>query len=83
MPKPKSDGGSAFPVSVEIMSITGGFGGQGMTLRDFFAAKAMEGIIASYSGQDIPLPNCEHTAMEAFEYADAMLSAREVSDAKG
>jgi hypothetical protein len=55
----------------------------GMSLRDYFAAKAMEGIIASYSGQDIPLPNCEHTAMEAFEYADAMLSAREVSDAKG
>ena len=42
----------------------------GMTLRDYFAAKAMQGICArvhwSYSG----------AAKDAYEYADAMLEAR-------
>lgn len=45
----------------------------GMTLRDYFAAKAMQGIIAcpSSSGSFMDL------ADEAYEYADAMLRARD------
>jgi hypothetical protein len=43
----------------------------GMTLRDYFAAKALQGICArvhwSYSG----------AAIDAYEYADAMLKARD------
>jgi hypothetical protein len=42
----------------------------GMTLRDYFAAKAMQGICArvqwSYSG----------AAKDAYAYADAMMEAR-------
>jgi len=43
----------------------------GMTLRDYFAAKALQGICArvqwSYSG----------AAKDAYEYADEMLKARD------
>ena len=41
----------------------------GMTLRDYFAAEAMQGHCPS-----IPP---EHAAKRAYEYADAMLKARE------
>jgi hypothetical protein len=42
----------------------------GMTLRDYFAAKALQGIL--YEG----LESAE-TATHAYEIADAMLKARE------
>lgn len=45
----------------------------GMTLRDYFAAKAMAGMIA-----DPTDTNEAHTIAErAYHYADAMLKARE------
>lgn len=48
---------------------------QGMTLRDYFAAKAMQGMFAS---GNVPrdLTNDE-LAEEAYLFADAMLKARE------
>ena len=42
----------------------------GMTLRDYFAAKAMQGIL--FEGLDP-----EDTAKHAYKMADAMLKARE------
>ncbi len=42
---------------------------EGMTLRDYFAAKAMQAHCPN-----IPP---EHAAKRAYEYADAMLKARE------
>jgi hypothetical protein len=53
--------------------------GTGMTLRDYFAAKAMQAIINETS---VNLgPNKEeddmHDAKMAYRYADAMLKARE------
>ena len=47
---------------------------QGMTLRDYFAAKAMEGICAS--GPINEWTN-ERLTAEAYDIADAMLKARE------
>jgi hypothetical protein len=51
----------------------------GMTLRDYFAAKAMAAMVSKSSGQDktggakgVPL-----VAQYAYEYADAMLKARQ------
>ena len=41
----------------------------GMTLRDYFAAKAMQGIL--YAGLE-PVENAKH----AYEMADAMMAAR-------
>jgi hypothetical protein len=43
---------------------------QGMTLRDYFAAKAMQGIL--FEGL-----NESETAKNAYAMADAMLKARE------
>lgn len=65
----------AFPAS------TDGFGNflkgtPGMELRDFFAAHALGGILASGAGED----DCDRfrriIADDAFAYADAMLLAR-------
>jgi len=47
---------------------------QGMTLRDYFAAKAMQGICAS--GPTNEWSN-SRLAAEAYDLADAMLKARE------
>jgi hypothetical protein len=65
-------GGSAFPMEEPRR-----FSVPGMSLRDYFAAKAMAAFIASY-------PNggaCEmalEISEDAFVFADAMLKAREV-----
>jgi hypothetical protein len=68
----KETGGPAFP---SANAVTVGeyvsSGHSGMTLRDYFAAKAMQGKLAGgASGSD-------YIAMLAYEYADAMLKARE------
>lgn len=50
----------------------------GMTLRDYFAAKAMQALIAKTPFQEFPqdyLPY-QKTAIGAYDYADAMLEAR-------
>jgi hypothetical protein len=45
----------------------------GMTLRDYFAAKAMQGLIASLQeGEDFTERGCEWT----YKVADAMMEAR-------
>ena len=48
----------------------------GMTLRDYFAAKAMQSLILIYEpeGQEGCIPDC---AGDAYTYADEMLKARE------
>ena len=51
-------------------------GGEGMTLRDYFAAKAMQGTLAGLLayGHDIM---CNYIAEDAYKQADAMMKARE------
>ena len=46
----------------------------GMTLRDYFAAKAMQGICSSRPGN---LMTCARIAAEAYDLANAMLKARD------
>jgi hypothetical protein len=67
----KYDGGTAFPASaLGGLSYT-----EGMTLRDYFAAKAMQAMLSS--------PHCpmhvkeSQLATQAYSAADAMLEARE------
>ena len=45
---------------------------KGMALRDYFAAKAMQPLIVSFTVQDI-----NWTAEQAYKIADAMLKARQ------
>lgn len=60
----KNDGGPAFPIGS-----TPEEWGNGMTLRDYFAAKAMQ----NYIGDDY---TPDAIAKAAYEMADAMLKAR-------
>ena len=68
-------GGPAYPTSNygAIVPISTGYS-EGMTLRDYFAAKAMQGLIVAYADdrRDVDA-YCER----AYEVADAMLKARE------
>ncbi|AMA03110.1 hypothetical protein ACSITO_000365 [Enterobacter hormaechei] len=51
------------------------YSGPGMTLRDYFAAKAMQGIISSECNYGA----FSDLASDAYSIADAMLRAREAS----
>ena len=74
-----NDGGPAFGFASEDMVSLG------MTLRDYFAAKAMQAIISSALSEktktyyDINEPDfLECLSLDAYAHADAMLKAREV-----
>jgi len=63
----ENDGGAAFPRH-------DGYSNQqtkGMTLRDYFAAKALQGLASKEGSADY-----EYESMAAYKYADAMLAAR-------
>lgn len=81
MSAPK-DGGPAFPVGQDTMLCSVR---TGMSLRDYFAAKAMQGLLASKGtiatvqaaasqAGEKPTP---FLAKGAYEIADAMIAARE------
>lgn len=80
----KETGGPAFPHVVRYVSpdtyenLTHG----GMTLRDYFAAKALSGWLASYPEScthPIVAGNADEVAKHSYMLADAMLRAREAS----
>lgn len=80
-PAPKINaGGAAFPLAHDVQPTTGYdreiYVESGMSLRDYFAAKAMQG---AFTGSPIPCTTDEHAyiAMHAYRMADAMLAARE------
>ena len=61
----KETGGNAFPDEFN----------DGMTLRDYFAAKAMQAMIPVWASKD-DIWNEEELADWAYEQADAMLRVR-------
>lgn len=70
------NGGSAFPSHGTMGEVNH----QGMTLRDYFAAKAMEGILSCpnvmyVDGKPLSLGE-SHVSKVAYAYADAMLKER-------
>lgn len=65
----KQTGGPAFPNTAFTSSRNEQ---QGMTLRDYFAAKAMQGLLASTKTDDGAM-----IARDSYAMADAMLKARE------
>jgi hypothetical protein len=66
------DGGQAFPVT----DMNGGPASGGMSLRDYFAAAALQGLLANASEVN------DELAAEAFMAADAMIAARERKEPK-
>jgi len=51
----------------------------GMDLRDYFAAKAMQGYLASYPLESEPVKFATAIARDCYLLADAMLEARSKS----
>ena len=66
----------AFP-GVTYITLNGEKNPEGMTLRDYFAAKAMQGLLAYATHKGIYAPPDNELASAAFQLADAMLKARE------
>jgi hypothetical protein len=64
--KPMNEAPTAFPWTHGDLTCTG------MTLRDYFAAKAMQADLTGYDGT-----NWSRVAVHAYQMADAMLKARE------
>ena len=85
---PVNDGGAAFPQFEVEVGERDGHGDPidaytvakgGMTLRDYFAAKAMSGVANGYwSNPNMSGLSPYNIADEAYQLADAMLAAREV-----
>lgn len=75
--KPIEDGGAAFPSKMLVNRFATEktaqqlIGADGMSLRDYFAAAAMQGICSCNLSVKI-----EEIAKYAYEQADAMLQAR-------
>lgn len=61
--------GPAFPT--EVVTTNDGWIHSGMTLRDYFAAKAMQGMVSRFEANEGLL------ASVSYKVADAMLKARE------
>lgn len=76
----KETGGYAFPQHTLEPNPNGGepriIWQEGMTLRDYFAAKAMQGMLASCTGWSEAQQ--ERLAKCSYSMADEMLKAREV-----
>ncbi len=71
-------GGPAFPVSHDMALVAGLQNAYGMTLRDYFAAKAMQAIIANSDQTSIAFDEVGGwIGNYSYEVADAMLKARE------
>lgn len=64
-----NDGGAAFPESGERGKAAGG---EGMSLRDWFAGQALTGLLANTNNSGV----VQNYAEDAYAFADAMLAAR-------
>jgi len=69
--QPINDGGPAFPHTTQWDGITPAINYHGISMRDYFAAAALQGLMASRNFLD------EYDGPYVYEIADAMLKARE------
>lgn len=71
-------GGSAFPTPAAPKQNAALIVQQGMTLRDYFAAKAMQGLIGVYNGKPFEDATARIRALSQASYgiADTMLATR-------
>ncbi|WP_180249319.1 hypothetical protein [Enterobacter hormaechei] len=76
----KNTGGPVFPIKTSSGSGGSSLDSCGMTLRDYFAAKAMAGWLASFpASESHPVVSGLEDKVASYSYAlaDAMLKARE------
>lgn len=69
------DGGAAFPR--EDYQTDHAPGQRGMSLRDYIAVHVLQAVVTSARLDGIELGHPDHEAITAYEWADAMLKARE------
>lgn len=75
----RDDGGSAFPVPPTIIyPQTKSFASVGMTLRDYFAGEAMNGLLTIHLsiGKPVAELNFSELSEAAYAISDAMLKER-------
>ena len=68
----KKTGGPAFPCTSDVRKED-----EGLSIRDYFAGKALVGILSGIKNNQDIRNNYHHAADEAYGYAYAMLSERE------
>jgi hypothetical protein len=71
-----NDGGPAFPLEIRKEDFHLGYQ-QGMSLRDYFAGKAMQYLQDKVNEGESWQDHLNGVSETAYEYADAMLKARE------
>ena len=76
MSEKNNDGGHAFPTL--FIEPDYGSGYRGMTLRDYFAAAALQGFCANQNSFPTKNEHFANLAEDSFKAADAMLKAKEV-----
>lgn len=81
MSDPAKDGGCAFPSPIVCDNASNvrnavNHGYAGMTLRDYFAAKAMQGQLANATILDRFGLTEDAVAKSSYQFADALLAAR-------
>lgn len=74
-------GGPAFPLPITRDPEGGifdprGYGAEGMTLRDYFAAQALAPWIQAHIDNSVDDLSMGEIARQCYRYADAMLKAR-------
>lgn len=70
------NGGRAFPLQYEGSQGSGTITQYGMTMRDYFAAKAMPVIMADLIQRNTEAEAADFAAVIAYKLADAMLRER-------
>jgi hypothetical protein len=74
-----NDGGPAFPSTIQYFPDDKNANEeQGMTLRDWFAGQALAGMISGLDAKSEGSQAIKPIAAAAYDFADAMLAAREV-----
>lgn len=68
----RDTGGTAFPLPLGSETVEGQ---EGMTLRDYFAAKAMQAWLTQIDPEEME-EMMERWAENSYEFADCMLKAR-------
>lgn len=73
-----NNGGPAFPTENAMQTGPSSYRYEGMTLRDYFAAKAMQGMVSTVKFlKEAEGLNPDPLAVAAYQIADAMLEARD------
>lgn len=80
MAEPIDNGGPAFPVELARMNMATGENVQvesdpGLSRRDYFAAKALNGILSDDGMRPTSVEETHHLARRCYDMADAMIAA--------